>query len=309
MDRAKKDKVMTLEEAVGLIQDGDVVGVGGFTVSRTQTALTHEIIRQKKRDLTVVSTSVSLQMDMMAAAGCLRRTEFGAASVERFGLTYNFRRAAERGTLEFEDYTHLGMATRFMAGELGLPFMPIQGFQGTDLETQRDSDNKMALVENPFDPGAPLVTVLPALNPDVAIMHVQKADRRGNLLIEGCSFHEIHLARAAEKVIVTCEELIPTEQFLLNPQATSLPFLYVTAVVPQPWGAYPTSCYGYYDYDRQHLERYQRLARDEAAFQEYLEENVYGTDFAGFLEKNLSFARAEELRRSMKSLIYDGGDE
>ncbi len=275
-------------------------------MSRTQTALAHEIIRQGRRDLTLVSTSVSMQLDLMVAGGCVRRIEHGAASIERFGLTYNFRRAVERGEVEVEDYTHLGMASRFLAGEMGLPFMPIRGFAGTDLETYRLSDQKMAVIDDPFDPEGSGVVLLPACNPDVAILHVQKADRMGNILIEGCTFHEVQLARAAERVIVTCEELVPTEFFLLDPERTTLPFIHVHAVVLQPWGAYPTCCYGYYDYDREHIEHYQSLARDADGFGRYLDEFVYGTDFDGFLGKSLSFHRAEELRRSMDSMIYGG---
>lgn len=306
LQKSTEDKLVTLPEAAAMISDGDVLGVGGFTVSRTQSAMVHEIIRQRRKDLTVVSTSVSMQLDMLVAAGCVRRVEHGAASFERFGLIYNFRRAVERGAIEVEDYTHLGMASRFLAGEMGLPFMAIRGFVGTDLERYRVSPGKMALVEDPFNPGAPPVTVLPALNPDVAILHVQKADRAGNIQIEGCTFHEVHLARAARKVIVTCEELVSTESLLQDPERTTLPFLYVHAVVLRPWGAYPTCCYGYYDYDREHIQAYQRAARDPEAFSQYLNDNVYETDFDGFLEKNLSFAKAEELRRSMQSMIYRG---
>ena len=306
MTTRREEKLVDLTTAVTLISNGDVLGVGGFTLSRTQSALVHEIIRQRKLDLTVVSTSVSMQMDMLVAAGCVRRVEHGAASIERFGLAYNFRRAAEAGSIEVEDYTHLGMASRFMAGEMGLPFMPIRGFVGTDLERDRTHPGKLALIGDPFDPAGPPVALLPASTPDVAILHVQKADRLGNLRVEGCTFHEVQLARAAKKVIVTCEELIPTESFLIDPERTTLPFLHVDAVVLRPWGAYPTCCYGYYDYDREHIVTYQRAARDAAAFTEYLHENVFETDFDGFLERHLTFRKADSLRRSMQAMIYRG---
>jgi glutaconate CoA-transferase, subunit A len=306
LSRGAADKVVDLASAVASIRDGDVLGVGGFTLSRTQAALAHEIIRQRKRDLTVVSTSVSMQMDMLVAAGCVRRIEHGAASIERFGLAHNFRRAVEAGSIEVEDYTHLGMATRFLAGEMGLPFMPIRGFAGTDLARYGTRPGKLALIADPFDPDAPPVAVLPACNPDVAMLHVHKADRAGNLRIEGCTFHEVQLARAARRVIVTCEELVSTESLLLDPERTTVPFLYVDAVVLRPWGAYPTCCCGYYDYDREHIGAYQRAARDPVAFAEYLDENVYGSDFDGFLRRHVGDEKAEELRRSMASLAYRG---
>jgi len=303
---SRGDKRMSLSEAAALVSDGDLVGVGGFTLSRTQTALAHELIRQEKRDLTLVSTSVSFQMDLMVAAGCVRRVEHGAASIERFGLTYNFRRAVEQGRVESEDYTHLAMASRFLAGKLGLPFMPVRGLVGTDIEKHRHNPDKLKVVDNPFNPDDPPIAVVPALNPDVAILHVQKADKAGNVRIEGCTFHELELMVAANRVIVTCEELLPTETFLTDPERTSMPFLYVDAVVHRPWGSYPTSCYGYYDFDREHLESYQRIARDPEKMAAYLDRYVYSSDFDSFLEANLSESKRRELEASMEAMIYGG---
>jgi len=300
---------MSLPEAVGIIKNGDVVGLGGFTLSRSQIALTHEIIRQKKSDLTLVSTSTSIQMDLMVAAGCVRRIEHGAASLERFGLTYNFRRAVERGEIQVEDYTHLGMASRFLAGEMGLPFMPVKGFTGTGLELSLiQEEKKLARVTNPFSQQEDVV-LLPALNPDVAIIHAQKADEMGNVVIDGCTFHEVQVARASERVIVTVEQIVPVDSILKDPERTTIPFIYVDAVVHQPWGAYPTSCYGFYDYDRTHLGYYQECAQDPARMEQYIKKYILDvSSFDEFLDLVLSFRRSVQLVQSMNSLVYRGGD-
>jgi len=303
-----KSKVTSLSQLVGHIEDGDVLGLGGFTLSRTQTAVAHEIIRQGKRDLTLVSTNISLQMDLLVGAGCVRRVEHGAASIERFGLTYNFRRAVEEGSIEVEDHSHLGMGSRFLAGSLGLPFLPIIGYRGTDLMRSGalSTGGKLAVIDDPFRPGHQVV-LLPALQPDVAVIHAQAADEWGNVVIKGCTFHEIELARAADTVLVTVERIIPHDSVLLEPEETSIPFLFVDAVAEVPWGAYPTSCYSCYDYDAEYLRDYQDAARDPGRFARYLQENVYKTaDYGEFLARSLSDARSEKLRQSMAAIKYGG---
>lgn len=302
-----EDKVKSLRDAVSLIEDGCILGVGGFTLSRSQVAIAHEIIRQGKKDLTVVGASVSLQMDLLVGAGCVRRIEHGAASIERFGRTYNLRRALQEGKLEIEDYTHLGMASRFLAGELGIPFMPIKGYLGTDLmRAHPRTRKKLAVIDDPFSDGNKVV-LLPACVPDVAILHVQKADPLGNVVIDGCTFNDVELARAARKVIVTTEELVSSDAIRRDPERTSIPGIYVDAVVVQPWGAYPTSCYGYYDYDREHLSCYQEMAQNADTMRSYLDQYVYSVNtFDEFLDKTLTFKRSRELEESMKAMVYGG---
>lgn len=302
-----ENKVKSLAEAVSLIEDGCVLGVGGFTLSRSQAATAHEIIRQGKKDLTVVGSSVSLQMDLLVGAGCVRRIEHGAASIERFGRTYNMRRALQEGRLEIEDYTHLGMASRFLAGELGIPFIPIKGYLGTDLTRAHPrTRKKLAVIDDPFSEGNKVV-LLPECVPDVAILHVQKADPLGNLVINGCTFNDVELARAAEKVIVTAEELVSSDAIRRDPERTTVPGIYVDAVVVQPWGAYPTSCYGYYDYDREHLSYYQEMAQNTDTMRSYLDQYVYSVNtFDEFLDKALTFKKSRQLKESMKAMACGG---
>lgn len=293
-----EDKIKTIKEAVKLIRNRDVVGCGGFSVSRCPIALTHEMIRQQKRNLTLVGSNLSFQMDLLVGAGCVKRCESGTGNLERFGIAYCFRRACERGELEMEDHSHLAMASRFLAGEMGLPFMPLRSWLGSDLLKQHPSTaKKYAWVENPFNPGE-RVLLVPALNPDVSIVHAQRVDELGNIMLEGCLFHEPEMIRASRKVIVTCEEIVSSEETRRHPERTTIPYIYVTAVVKQPWGAYPTAVYGYYNYDEEHLNYYQRCARAGGEeYERYLNEYVRSVEsFDEYLEKVGGMGRLSKLK-------------
>ena len=301
------NKVMTAAEAVErFVPDGAVVGMGGLSVARGPIALTHEVVRQGKRDLTLVGCSLNLPMDLMVGAGLVKRTESGSGNMEQFGLAYRWREAVEQGTIDVVDYTHLSMALRFLAGSLGLPFMPSRSLLGSDiLERQRDEKlDAFHVMNNPYGEGGPVV-LLPAVTPDVSLLHVQKADEMGNVVVEGITTHEPEMAKASSAVIVTCEELISTEEVRRNPTMTTIPYIYVNAVVVQPWGAYPTSCYGYYEDDPEHSWAYQAAARPGGdAYAEYMERYVTGcADFDAFLALAVSDARREELRESMLALL------
>jgi glutaconate CoA-transferase subunit A len=152
-------------------------------------------------------------------------------------------------------------------------------------------------IEDPFNPGKKVLLV-PALNPDVSILHAQKVDEMGNVMLEGCLFHEPEMVRASKKVLVTCEEIVSSEQTRKNPERTTIPYVYVTAIVKQPWGAHPTSVYGYYDYDEEHLSYYQECARARGEkYERYLDDYVYASEtFDKYLEKVGGVQRLEKLR-------------
>lgn len=307
LNRKTDNKVMTAAEAVGsLVTDGATLGIGGQTLGRVTMSLAHEIIRQGIKDLTLVGCSMSMSMDMLVGARLVRRTECGTGNLERIGTTMRWRRAIEEGRLEVEDYSHLGMASRFLAGSLGLPFMPSKSMLGTDILNKKNPHGRKAyeLIDNPWEPGDPVVLV-PALNPDVSIIHTQKADRMGNVVIEGFTTHEVEMAKASNAVIVSCEELIDTDDVRSDPDRTAIPYIYVDAVVVQPWGAYPTSTYRYYVQDEDHLRRYQSVARAGGAeYDEYLRRAVYDhATFDGFLEREVGSARLDELRATMQTLL------
>ena len=298
---------MTAGEAVErFVTDGAVVGLGGLSIARQPVALAFEVVRQAKKGLTLVGCSLNLPMDLLVGAGLVKRTEGGSGNMEQFGSAYRWRDAVQNGELEMTDYSHLTMAQRFLAGSLGLPFMPSKSLLGSDILNSHKRNPRKAheVVDNPWNPGEPVV-LLPALNPDVSLIHAQKADEMGNVMIEGVLAHEPELARASHSVIVSCEELVSTEQVRSDPHRTTIPYIYVDAVVVQPWGAYPTSTYGYHDQDETHTAAYQAAARSGGQeYAAYLEDYVYGcATFDDFLAKAATEDRRRELSDSMRELM------
>jgi len=238
------------------------------------------------------------------AAGLVRRTESGSGNLERFGVTFCWRRAIENGSLEVVDYSHLAMVSRFLAGEMGAPFMPTRSLLGSDLLPATGEAGKAVVIENPWNPGE-RVALVPALQPEVSLVHVQRADPSGNIIIEGFATHEPEMIRASHHVIVSCEELVPTEEIRAHPERTTIPFLYVDAVVVQPYGAYPTSTYGHYDYDAAHVAAYQEAARQGSpAVDEYLRRYVWGcATFDEYLALAAGSDRLIALRRAMEEML------
>ena len=307
MGRHTGSKVMTAGEAVErYVFDGATVGMGGQSIGRNSMALAHEIIRQGVGNLTLVGCNLALSMDLLVGAGLVKRTESGTGNLERYGATLRWRRAIEAGELEVADYSHLGMASRFLAGALGVPFMPSKSLLGTDILNKRRTgdDRPFELLDNPWNPGEPVV-LLPACRPDVSIIHVQKADEMGNIIIDGFTTQEPEMARASRSVIVSCERLIDSDEVRRDPDRTTIPYIFVDAVVEQPWGAYPTSTYRYYEHDDEHLRDYQRRARAGGDdYRDYLRQFVYDCkDFDQFLERAAGPARLEELRNSMLEVL------
>ncbi|MGQ0570332.1 MAG: CoA transferase subunit A [Armatimonadota bacterium] len=313
-------KVMTATEAVGrFVRPGAILGMGGQNIGRCPMALTHEIIRQHIGGLTVVGCNLSISMDQLVGAGLVRRCESGTGNLERFGTTFCWRRGIESGELEVEDYSHLAMVSRFLAGEMGLPFMPTRSMLGSDLlgpdstPTGRGAPvntppggrpGNAVITENPWDPSERVVLVR-ALRPDVSIVHVQRADPLGNVIIEGFATHEPEMIRASHHVIVSCEELVTTDDIRTHPERTTVPFMYVDAVVVQPYGAYPTSTYAYYDYDAAEVGAYQAAARTGSpAIDEYLRRAIWACrTFDEHLQRAANPARLDALGRSMREVM------
>ncbi len=307
MARKFESKVTTASEAVSrLIHDGATVGIGGQTIGRCSMALVHEMVRQGKKDLRLVGCSMSMTMDLLVGAGLVRSTECGTGNLERYGGTFRWRRAVEEGRIEVVDHSHLAMALRFLAGSLGLPFMPSKSMLGTDILRQegRDGVPPFALVSNPWD-REDRVVLLPACTPDVSIVHAQRADEMGNVVIDGFTTHEPEMVRASKAVVVSCEELVSPDDIKGCPDRTTIPYLYVDAVVVQPWGAYPTAAHRYYEHDDAHILSYQRAARAGGSqYEEYLDRYVRGcSTFDEFLEEAAGPARLEELRKAMEAVI------
>jgi glutaconate CoA-transferase, subunit A len=287
-------KVTTMREAVAaLVRDGDTVVIEGFT-HLICFAAGHEIIRQRRRDLTLCRLTPDLIYDQMIAAGCARKLVFSWAGNPGAGSLHAFRRAVEApdgGLLELEEYSHFGMVGRLSAGAARLPFWPMRNYMGTDLPA---ANPRIAEVQCPYT-GERLATV-PALNPDVTIVHAQRADAQGNTQIWGLLGVQKEAAFASRRVIVVVEELVDERVIRADPNRTLIPGLAVDAVVVEPWGAHPSYTQGYYDRDNEFYVGWEKISRDAAALARYLEEYVYGVrDRAEYVARcgNLERLRAD----------------
>jgi len=281
------------------IHDGAHISFGGFTINRQPMACVYEVIRQGITGLHVYMHSGGQALDPLIGAGCVRAVEIAYGANGRFAPTcVCFRRSVERGELLVEDYSNYQMTLRFLAGAMGVPFLPVRSGMGTDIverwgfdaEMRRGDaclpNQKLVVLDNPFADGTPEPLVLvPAINPDVTVIHAQQADTQGTVRITGLTFADVEQVRAARHVIVTCEELVEPQVLRAEPDRNQIPFFLVDAVVHVPFGAHPTACYGFYDYDAHHLHEYRAAAADEARFAAYLEKYVVGVDgHAEYLE-------------------------
>ena len=263
-----------MQEAVAAhVHDGDTVVIEGFT-HLICFAAGHEIIRQRRRDLVLCRLTPDLIYDQMIAAGCARKLVFSWAGNPGAGSLHAFRREVEGkggSPLELEEYSHFGMVGRLCAGAARLPFWPMRNYMGTDLPT---ANPRIASVECPYT-GERLATV-PALNPDVTIVHAQRADAQGNTQIWGLLGVQKEAAFASGRVIVVVEELVDESVIRADPNRTLIPGLVVSAVVVEPWGAHPSYTQGYYDRDNEFYVQWEAISRDPAALGRYLDEFVYG---------------------------------
>ncbi len=298
-------KVTTAAGAVSrLVPPGAVVGMGGQNINRCPMALVHEVIRQGIGQLTVVGCNLSLPLDMLVAAGLVTRTEQGTGNLERYGTLFAWRRAVECGEVSVGDHSHLAMATRFAAGALGLPYLPTRSLLGTDLLVDMVTAGYARQEVDPWS-GRPLV-LLKAMVPDVAIIHANRADISGNVVIEGVTSHEVDMVRAARATIVSAEEIVPAGTFADRPEQVTIPEAYVSAVVEQPFGAFPTSVYRAYDFAESEIKEYQALGRaGDAELRRWLAVNVHGrTDFDAFLNgRDPEGSLRARLADQMRSLI------
>ncbi|HEV2084933.1 MAG TPA: CoA-transferase [Gemmatimonadales bacterium] len=287
-------KVVTMREAVAAhVRDGDTVVIEGFT-HLICFAAGHEIIRQRRRDLTLCRLTPDLIYDQMIAAGCARKLVFSWAGNPGAGSLHAFRRAAEgKGpALVLEEYSHFGMVARLSAGAARLPFWTMRNYMGTDLPRVNPM---IRSVSCPYT-GEVLSTV-PALNPDVTIVHAQRADAQGNAQIWGLLGVQKEAAFASDRVIVVVEEIVDESAIRADPNRTVIPGLIVDAVVVEPWGAHPSYAQGYYDRDNEFYIGWEKISRDPAALARYLDEFVYGLrDRAEYVEKcgDLERLRASE---------------
>lgn len=288
----KQDKLMDLKAAISTyVTSGCHMSIGGFTINRNPMAAVYEIIRQKIKGIHLYAHSNGQGVDELIGAGCVANIEIAYGGSGKFASTcIRFRKAIEQNLIRVEDYTNYQMTLRFLAGSMGIPFLPTRSSFGTDIinkwgfsrEMRRDSsklpDEKLTTIDNPFSGwlDTEKVVLVPAIQTDVTIIHVQKADRRGNCRIQGLSFADVEQAKSARHLIVTCEVLCDNDELKTDSDQNQIPFIHVDAVVHVPNGAYPTSCYHYYDYDPQYLKSYAEKAKNDDTYNDYLETMIYG---------------------------------
>ena len=279
------DKLMTMDEAVASqVSDGDTVAIEGFT-SCICFAAAHEIMRQGLRDLTLCRMTPDLIYDQMIAAGCARKMVFSYLGNPGVGSLYCVRRAVEDGVprpIELEEYSHFGMVGRYTAGAQHLPFFPLRSYKGSDLARV---NTRIRYVESPYDDGEQ-IAVVPPLNPDVAVIHAARSDRKGNAQLWGLLGVQKEAAFAADRVIVVVEEIVDEDVFRSDPNRTVIPDLVVDAVVHEPLGAHPSYVQGYYDRDNAFYLDWYDVSKDLATMEDWLDEWVYGVaNRAEYVEK------------------------
>ncbi len=302
-------KMIGLREAAALVPDGATLSFGGFTTQRHPMAFVHELIRLKRRNLYLFGHSPGGDWDILIGAGCVKRVELAYEADEAFNTVGpRWRKAVERGEIEWEDYSNFSMVARFTAGAMGIPFMPVRSLLGSDVAGRealtpderaadpRTARKKIHLMDSPFDP-ADRVALVPAIRTEFAVLHVQKATAGGTVRIEGQSFADIQQALAADTVIVTAEEIVEEDVLRRTPEQNPIPFFAVKHVCHVPFGAHPYAVYNYYDYDPLQLREYHESARDDAAFRAYIEKYVYATrDHRAYLEAVGGASRLDGLR-------------
>ena len=269
-------KLSTLAEAVASISDGAHVALSGFAITRCNMAFAAEVIRQGIRGLTVSQCVGAMDADLLASAGALERIIYGGGSLDRFGRLNAVNRGIEERTLVAEEYSSLSMAFRYLAGALGLPFIPIRSLRGSEIlkRLQVVAPSEIAYVDDPFTGDDWLV--LKPLTPDVAVVQVQAADEEGNAWILGPRWDNEEQVKASGRAIVITERLMSTEAIRRDAERTTIPGFRVSHVVHLPFAAHPTSVYRAYDYDAAHIKLYVGASRTPEGFRKYLDQYVYG---------------------------------
>ncbi|QHG82065.1 MULTISPECIES: CoA transferase subunit A [Rhodococcus] len=278
------DKLMTMREAIATyVEDGMTVALEGFS-HLIPFAAAHEIIRQGRRELTLCRMTPDIISDQLIAADCVSKLVASFFASGSAGSLYEIRRRIENHdpvALEVEEYSHYGMVCRYQAGAAGLPFFPLRSYAGSDLPKINPN---IRLVEDPFGGGS--VYVVPPLNPDVTIIHAQRADRSGNVQIWGIAGVQQEAVYAAKKAIVVVEEIVDDDVIRSDPSRTLVPSHAVDAVVLSPRGAHPSYAQGYYDRDCAFYRRWTAISKDPQQLRTWLKEWVLTTaDHAEYLEK------------------------
>jgi glutaconate CoA-transferase subunit A len=298
--RAQTDKLTTVAEAVRtLVHDGDYLAIGGFGADRIPTAVVHEIVRQGKQRLRFAGHTATHDFQILCAGNLTGRGQTLIAvdvayvvGLEARGLSPHARRVLESGTVAMTEWTNYTLAVRFKAAGMGLPFLPARSMLGTHTFVH----SAARIIACPFT-GERLLA-LPALYPDVAAIHVHEADRYGNSRIRGTTVADIDLARAAKRLIITCERLVSNDEIRADPSRTLIPFFCVDAVCEVPFGSYPANMPYEYFSDEEHLCAWLKAEADPKEYRSFLDRYLFGVkDFHEYLQLCGGLARLQVLRR------------
>jgi len=269
-------KMLSMKEAVAkYVSDGDLVYLAGFT-HMIPFAAGHEIIRQKRKDLILARATPDIIYDQMIAAGCAKKLIFSYAGNPGVGSLRCFRRALEKGMpkpLEIEEYTHFGLSGRLFAGATNMPFLPMRTNTGSDLPS---FNSNIRTVRDPYS--GTDISVVPPLKPDVAVVHVQRADAEGNAHIWGIIGEQKDAAFASKKVILSAEEIVDDDVIRSDPNRTLIPDFVVHAVVHEPWCAHPSYVQGYYDRDNEFYMQWDEITKEHDTTMKYVNEWVLGVE-------------------------------
>jgi glutaconate CoA-transferase, subunit A len=282
-DRALRDKQVSLGDAARLVRNGDDIAIGGCLYSRTPMAALLEILREGRSGLTLSRSLMCYEAELFMVRGAANHIMTSWMGIGLpWGISRILRQFVEEGKATYEEWSHLALGLRFRAAAMGLPFLPTLSMLGSDLLTGTDAK----VIDCPFT-GQPLCLV-PAYYPDVALIHVHRADRYGNAQIEGYPFMDREIAGAAQTVIVTAEEIVDSDEIARRADTTFLPNFVVDAVVEVPFGSFPHECYGRYEAVYEHFDEYVRLVNEDGTrgVERYLEQFVDGPgSFQGFLDR------------------------
>jgi acyl CoA:acetate/3-ketoacid CoA transferase alpha subunit len=314
------DKVKTITEVVQSIPDGSHIALGGFAIARNSIVFAHEIIRQRKKTLTLSQGVMGMETDLLVGAGLVAKLIVGGGSLDRFGpvrcinraredrslisidssslsLAFGINRAREDRSLISIDSSSLSLAFGYLAGALGISFISIKSLLASEMMERLEDKAPDYLRRGTCPFTGEEFVFLRALTPDVSIVHVQVADRDGNCWINGPRWENEEQAKAGKRVIVVTEELVPTEFIQRSPERTVIPGHRVEAVVHQPFGGHPTGVFGCYDYDSEHLKVYTDHHKTPEGMSRYLDTYIYGTrDHWDYLEKIGGARRLNEIK-------------
>jgi glutaconate CoA-transferase subunit A len=308
----KREKRISLKDVPTYVQDGDRVWTGGWTVVRKPMAMVYELIRSGKKGLHLVANPGGPEIDLLIGCGCVAKTESNYIGHEVFGHPYNFRRKLEAPVEgeEFyhDDWTVMTGALRIMAGAMGIPFIPTKSLKGSDIinpeldgfKSLRGKDDKVpkkkfVLMEDPFWEGETVV-LIPALRPDVCLIHAQEVGEDGTVRISGGKFLDYYAAVAAKTTIVSAERIVPKEQMAITAEENSIPGEVVDAILEVPYGAHPTALQGFYDNDPWWFKEYLAASRTDEKMNAWRDKWIYGTEsFTGYLEQ-VGTSRLEQLK-------------